>query len=719
MKPVSHLLAVIVLLMPVAVNAAGKFEIQGNNVLTLETYGQSGNKASTPFVHDGFQAFNRMQFDFTYKPDDYSSFEGQVNMVSNASEYRSEGTGTYPRTLSLTYENGKSAVPYRIRLGNQYAHYSQRTLRESYKGIQVELQPLSDSSMRQSFLLTAGVTDTRWRDTEDDPDKLVGFSWLMENPVFGQIGINYAYHKQEAGVDQSDRSQEVASIMFHSPLDFGSQSVDIEGEWVYFTGDHADIDGPGTGRSNSDTGYFLRAKGRGASPFTWQVKFEEYGLHYQPLGTSVATNRRSQELHAGWRFNSGLSLRGRAQNFETGFDEENPETVTVYGISLEGALLGSFDERLSGSLDAYLQESDNKNGTLDNEFTSVRLQVNRPLFNDWIGQFRLFYTDTNEKVRGGVNSENFQYQLNLNRSVSFFGMRGSIAPGVLYRKTESNTTSREWRPQLSASFQDGVHSMGFNIGLLDQERSGVGTNDVKTLSTSLRYGYVHKRHRFRVETSYIDREPDGERSTGSYRVVATWSYSFDKVVRQSYGASSPVPVDYDSLQLDSSLLVTLPRNRTVSEVQTLLSAGGLITGNPIKSSFGLVYHTRLLDDIENNQRFVVSSSNGVVIGTALIVDFGLGMSGREAGQLYEDIEDQLIQLFGSPFKRAATGEFTRSWVSDVNSEALVRDVTWRVAGDIVRFGIPKRLDGFVRLEIQVSSFPPDDNDPYWSLEFII
>jgi hypothetical protein len=113
---------------------------------------------------------------------------------------------------------------------------------------------------------------------------------------------------------------------------------------------------------------------------------------------------------------------------------------------------------------------------------------------------------------------------------------------------------------------------------------------------------------------------------------------------------------------------------------------------------------------------VLRGENGRVSRSGLIVDFQDVGDGRDAAQSFQDVMDWLVSRYGRPAMVAEEGDFGPGFRADVNSGSLIRVYEWRLAGGVLRFGIPRRLDGAVRMEAQFAPSFPAAVDTLWSFE---
>lgn len=131
-----------------------------------------------------------------------------------------------------------------------------------------------------------------------------------------------------------------------------------------------------------------------------------------------------------------------------------------------------------------------------------------------------------------------------------------------------------------------------------------------------------------------------------------------------------------------------------------------------------LFEVRALDDIDLRQRLVVGYARGRVARTALIIELEDVGDVDTTSQTFERIREILIQRYGAPARTFVEGSFTDSFEDDVNSDWLIRTVEWDRPSGVLRYGIPRRLDRQVRLEIQFAPGFPPPRQTLWSVEAV-
>jgi hypothetical protein len=128
------------------------------------------------------------------------------------------------------------------------------------------------------------------------------------------------------------------------------------------------------------------------------------------------------------------------------------------------------------------------------------------------------------------------------------------------------------------------------------------------------------------------------------------------------------------------------------------------------------YEVILLDEIDQRQRLTLVHEDGILQKAVLIIEFDDVGNIDDLMQTLERVRKELMDRYGNPTNFFDKGEFSATLVDDVNSGRFIRIMEWSRPGGIIRYGIPRRLDRQVRMEVQfASSFPPE-SDTLWSIE---
>ncbi len=246
--------------------------------------------------------------------------------------------------LNLTWEKGDGAVPFRAEAGDYFASFSPRTIQLNLKGAQIDIQPgIGGSKTRSSAVVFSGVNQSIYRDIDYNRDMYHGASALIDDPRYGIYALNVVNNHREADVAAGleARNQTVFGIATEHKVELAGQRLTLEAEIAHFIGDHAAGDGGGTDTGEADNGYYFQLDGRGDSPLTYNLRYENYGADYRPNGASITPDRQTIETGLGWRFTDGLQLRLRGQAFRDSLESDNPTDTSVGGVNLSGPVLPS------------------------------------------------------------------------------------------------------------------------------------------------------------------------------------------------------------------------------------------------------------------------------------------------------------------------------------------------------------------------------------------
>jgi len=82
------------------------------------------------------------------------------------------------------------------------------------------------------------------------------------------------------------------------------------------------------------------------------------------------------------------------------------------------------------------------------------------------------------------------------------------------------------------------------------------------------------------------------------------------------------------------------------------------------------------------------------------------------------VRAKLSRRLGAPGRTFDRGTFGGDPAADIRAETVARLSEWTVPGGIVRAGVPRRLDGAVRVEAQFRATFPPPRDSLWSIDAV-
>lgn len=379
------------------------------------------------------------------------------------------------------------------------------------------------------------------------------------------------------------------------------------------------------------------------------------------------------------------------------------------GINLTGPFPWRVLSRLSLALNAFVQDTQSSDNTVDRLAHVTVLNLSAPVGGGWTGRFGLFVRGDNDRTANGLQTTTSQVTLGVTRAVALLGWRGSVAPDLLLRHVDRGP-GRGWDTGLNLGLflARWRHLWRLNYNVLAQNRRATGTQDLLTHAAAIQYQYLFLGHALGIEANYQGRDPDGGRDTHAYRLSLFWTYRFDKPPRRTERAARELPAPG---RLDLS---AFPLNSALATGRARLRDDGFGAG--VEQPGMVVYDLQVLEEIDQRQRLVFVHDGVRLRQTVLVIDFDDVGNLDSTVQTFERVRAALIRRYGRPSSTLARGDFTARLDADVNAERFLRLSEWVREEGILRFGIPRRLDEQVRMEVHFArSFPPP-MQTLWSLE---
>ncbi len=692
------------------------WSISGANTVRGETYAVGGNGAASPFPFEGSQGFSEFSLQASNRRNPYATWQGQVFGVLNASDYRSRERGLVFERLSLTRQQGDVALPYRAMVGDIFPLFSFRTLQSSLKGAQVEVQPkVGPNAARHSFQFVSGTRQASWQNVDVDEDYTNGLFWLMEDQQWGRWGLQWVHNTRAANASAGtlNRNQQVVGLAWEQQLPLGQDQVTIEAEGNYFTGDHGGTTGAASGQDRQGHGLFMQISGQGKSPLNYRIRYEDYSQDYQPAGAVVTPGLRSEEGHVGWRFPTGLQARGRFQHFRNNRGLANPLDTYTGGLGLSGPFLTSLVENLTIRADGFIQEQETKDLTTDTTTTSLSVGLTKPLLPRITGNADFFYQFLNPHGVGSTNTTTWQGQTGVVYAFAHQDISGTVGPQLLSRRVLNPASdSQDWQPSVNMNLIYGPHTLNFSERVLFQDRMSPGGLSVTTMTTNVNYRVQYEAHTLGVEMDWITRDPTSGGDTESFRFGVFWRIEFDKP------AAAPVlaprasgPGEVPSTGLD--LFTTLRLGSPLADVRDRLSQQGFVVSQDRPGL--LIYEVQLLPLIPQRQRLVLVHDR-VLQRTVLIIDFDPDQSTTDILRTFDRVRQLVLTQFGTPRTFFEEGEFGNDPLGELRGGDVRRALEWDHPDGLLRFGIPQRVDGQVRMELTVAPKLQTIRDPLWSVQ---
>ncbi len=713
--------------------APNGWQTQGTNTLRLENYGVSGDPLASPYSFEGGQFSNELAISTQRRVSPFEFWRGQVSGVLNDSEYRSPFDGVVPEVLSLYREKGDGPVPYRMELGDYYGYYSYRTLQRGLKGVQFEFQPLAGRSSNQlSIVLSSGSAALDWRDLHLGDDYTNGISVLLESDWLGRVNTSLLHNSRSGDATQGtlDRDQWVFSVAGEHSFALAGQRILLEGEWGLLDGDHDGNIDPDSGQDRNGSGLYAQLSGQSHTGIHYRSRYERYGQDYRPAGAVITPDRRLFEGHLGWRSHSGLQVSGRYQNYRDQFDSPNPQDTDIIGVQFTGPLAPPAWYGLNGSIDAYRQKNEDRSGAFDVDSMNLNASLNAVFPDGTLGMLTLFAQDQDDRTAADTDSTTWETTLSLTRTLEIGDWYGSITPGVMLRRVNGGFgDTDDWQPTLAASLAKGAHTFSGNYGVMRQRPNLLGSANSTTQTAALSYSHTDGKDVIGLEANWYEQSLDPGNDTEAYRIGIYWTHYFGNAdplawlptsaISSDSGSSAPlVPVGDAGTytRADIGLLAELAPGADMRAAEIHLAEFGLPAALVIGDY--RVYETALLPNVLQRQRLVIESRDGRIKRSALIVALGHAGAADSDRQLLETIREALISANGRPANNITEGEVGGEIATAVNRGRFIDLSEWVVGENRIRLGIPRRLDGQVRIEIQHAHQFGPPRETRWSIEAV-
>lgn len=674
----------------------------------------TGDKTRSPYTDRDQQGFVEFDGGFEHAIGSFESLSGYARGVTSASSYRTPEPGFTLEGARLTWQKGDGFIPFRLETGDIFAFTSTRTALVGLRGFALELQPdMGTPEQALSILGFAGVAATDYDALTLDDGFFAGTSLLFSDETEGVMTANAVYHRRgadaAAGIAR-DVDQTVASVGFTRNIRLFDHQIDLFGEAAHFTGD----DVTGLRRNRSDGGWYGELQGRNRDGLFYGVSYQRYGNDYRPAAAAVIADHQALESRIGWRFDGGLTLRGRYLDYDDGVATANPLNTKTYGLGLTGPLARDSWPGLSATLDLFQTKIEDEAGTRDRDTASVTASITAPFDNGWSG--RLGFRVQDVETRAPTPSHFISRQADAGIAIPWTlgDAAGSVTPGAVLRLIDgAGSDSTEYGPKLALSAYGGAHAVDISLAGFIYDRRAAGSEDLLALQAAASYAFSWDRHRLGFDIAYDGRDPASSERTDTLRIGLFYTVAF-----QAAGAGYAAVGEVGDLAATGTIALdfaALSARASVDDLRRRLTDAGFGTGARIGMLH--VYDTRLFENIDNPQRLALVERDGTVERLAAVVELIDPASASEAGRLFQRLEQDLARRYGPPADAVDEGQFANGDFQAMIAEGRIARVReWQLADGVLRLGIPQRLDGRARIELQFGATMPPIRHKRWSVE---
>lgn len=654
------------------------------------------------------------RFERQFSP--YSSVSGSFFGSYDESEFRGTRDGLAAERFYLKAEQGDVGAPWRLELGDFFGFTTLRTLQAPLKGGRFEYQVASDGGLFQSGQFFAGsrVSDYhQFAGAEFDDNLHAGYSHLIEMEK-GSLLLSASWtHNEARGLTADAGLFSIAGERSFLVLD---QFLTVESE-VSMLGGETITNGAVT--NDASMGYFGQLSGSGGAGWSYALRGEHYERNYKPIGSSITADRLFLEARLSKRFANGIDAELRAQQFEDNYSTTNVVTTQTVGLQTSWVNV-PLRGNPSATLGFFWRDVVSENRAVENETLSADSSVSWSITPLWTTTTRLSALDLNSPQPTLSDQRTGQIDLSLNRRFDFTSVTGTFSPGFIVRR-ETTPTSSNWSygPRLILSlFQQDGHSLNLNASSLWRDTGG-GSTDTLGINGGLRYAYTKGNHRFGIEADYFSNDPDPGRKGEAYRIAAnyTWRFAVPKPAANTANDGGSRFVSFRPGTLFRKgfpdIAALAPGTPLDASLEKFGEEG---LGNGTEIGPNRIFEGRFLRGLGQRQRLVLTESADRLTKATIIIEFAPGRDAAGKAQEYARILERLGARYGTPERSIDDGVFVADLETALAAGRLRRITEWRLRTGILRFGVPARLDGVARMEIQFARIHPNVGDSFWSLE---
>ncbi len=683
----------------------GAVHLDGDLMFRGDHYEVEGDGRNAPYPFTGTHRYLDFNLELQRAVGEYENWHLRLGGVANDSRYRSSDRGAELERLRFTWEKGDAGTPFRFEAGEIYGNFTNRTLQRALRGFLLDLQPVTRGSTRRSIQFLWGLARGDWKDPFTDRDQSVGLSVLEEHRDDLRLSLNWVANRRDSTTLRSALSQQVFSLAFEKPLDVQHRHS-LESEYAWFRGDHEGDGTPGSGSGKTDTGLFLQLRGQ-TNPFGYTWRFEEYGRDFRPVGANITQNRRALEGYLSWQLEKIRTLSFRMQRYRNGWESLNPVDSDTVGVSLNGQV--SPHDKLYLSLNAYVDRADDHLDTVDSRSRTIDLNLSRPLRPNLNGRLGFAYRDFDNHLGATGDNRALQTVVGFDQSLLCHGAPLTIGVNLVRNRVDSSgIVSKDWSSGLTVYRTAGNQEFGLtwnaqaldyqptanadvfanDLGFRWQRRNGDTVFGVE-LSRNRRDETRAWRYAFYLGTEFAETLTRGRRRPKDETSATTGTTEAFEVTRVQIGASA------------TELLERLKQSGIV-----MTRLGRLSTADyPVYQD---LFERQTLAIEEDNQNRIVRA--GAVVR---LEDFA---SSADIMDVYNRVRRRLLERLGNPTNSYERGAIGPTLADDIRSGAFVRVLDWQTPNGMVRLGFPRRLDGRLRLEVQVAASFPRETEGLWGFE---
>jgi hypothetical protein len=689
--------------------------LAGTQTLTFEqSADRDGHGPPQGFAPRGS---DRVHFTYGWGRDTTDIWWMEMDVLADDLPYGSRGASIAAFTFKR--QNGDAAIPYRVLGGEMYAVTTSFTSARMLKGASLELQPLDrNAGILHSIVAFAGRNADEWKDFSGTTDRSVGLSWLAQPLALPEAhgGIHVVRNSivSDDALGPGRRSQTAASVTASSPFNVLGARWRFEGEFATIRGDS----GPGSleeFQGRSGTAAYARLSGAHTGlGLEWNTQAERNGPDSASFASWSLSDRRRFESNAAWKWN-GVTVAARHDATREEASSLRPRDDRGAGVLVTMPVPGS---RAIWRTDAWRRSV--RRGDGSEARASERAESGLEL-NTGATQVKLAASVQDDEDLLAHANDRRQRDLSLRVARGFLLGETfvNVAPRLTLQRIHApGFTQRKAYAGGDLMLQRGVHGASLHVNGNTSRTGQELLPDVTTVASSIEYGYQPRgRHSFSFGYQALDVRVSPGVTSRRYTASLQWTIKLDQpeqATRVPPMGSLAAPAFVAGIPRDSGAIVAIPigigRDRLAGELASF--------GRGIAIANATVYDVEFLMNVVGRQRLaVVYDRDDRVEKVALLVRLD-SASAADASRAYDRVLREMIERLGRPDTVRHEGPIRDTYVSDFSTGRVVRYAEWRLPDGVLRMGIPRRLDGIARIEVQRARALADARSFGWGLEAV-
>lgn len=111
-----------------------------------------------------------------------------------------------------------------------------------------------------------------------------------------------------------------------------------------------------------------------------------------------------------------------------------------------------------------------------------------------------------------------------------------------------------------------------------------------------------------------------------------------------------------------------------------------------------------------------ADTSGNLVRAAAVVRLDEYGAAADIMDAYDRVRRRLLEQLGNPTNSYERGAVGPALADEIRSGAFIRVLDWQTPHGLLRLGFPRRLDGRIRLEVQVAERFPREVEGMWGFD---